>query len=627
MSILKKSILFIYQKNIYRRVLLLFIDNLILFISIKYILQLSSFESNIQQNLHIYLLPVLFAIPIFVLTGQYSGITKFINSKDIYKLIIRQSIVLLLVLITSVLLNLNIYNFEFWISLFFITIFLLSLIRIVFRDFISSINLIRKDRKKRIAIYGAGALGAQIANYLNKFKNYKIEFFIDDDKSIWKRNINGIPIKSPEYLINNEYNIDEIVISFFSTNKKKLKEILLLFKDLKIPITKFNYNEKVNLERFNKEVIKPLIIEDLLGRDETSADENLAVEYIKGKTVLISGAGGSIGSELCRQIIKWEPKEIILLDMCELNLFVINNELRPINSNIQVKPILGDASDIDFVNYIFQRNKIDIVFHAAAYKHVPMLEYNPISAIKNNILSTKALSKAAVKANIDHFIQISTDKAVRPTNIMGATKRLSELIIQAEVENIKNSDNTKSKTLLSIVRFGNVLGSSGSVVPIFRKQIENGGPVLITHPDIIRYFMTIQEAVQLVLQVPLLSRGGEVFLLDMGEPVKIIDLAKQMIKLASYTIKDKDNPDGDIEIAITGLRPGEKLYEELLIDKNSFSTKNKNIFGANEEFIPYEKLSLELDKIEEALLNLDETLVKKLLSKLVPEWNDSGKNN
>ena len=334
---------------------------------------------------------------------------------------------------------------------------------------------------------------------------------------------------------------------------------------------------------------------------------------------MVTGAGGSIGSELCRQIIKFKPSKLILFERSEISLYKINQELViPSNESISILPVLGCATNLKFVNKTILDNNIDFIFHAAAYKHVPLLEENALQGIYNNVFSTKCICMAAEKnKSIKGVILISSDKAVRPANIMGASKRLSELVVQAYAQ---KSQERIFKTCFSMVRFGNVLGSSGSVVPLFKKQIELGGHITITDPNVIRYFMTITEAAQLVLQASSLSKGGDVFLLDMGEPVKIKQLAEKMISLNSLTIKDKNNCDGDIEIVSTGLRPGEKLFEELLIDSECEKTTHPLIFKAKEKFIHYEILFPKLQLLEQYLLNFDTNASLELLNDLVEEW-------
>tara|TARA_B100000941_G_scaffold255900_1_gene204860 strand:+ start:1 stop:1071 length:1071 start_codon:yes stop_codon:yes gene_type:complete len=352
---------------------------------------------------------------------------------------------------------------------------------------------------------------------------------------------------------------------------------------------------------------------------------------IKNKIILITGGGGSIGSELCRQIIQHIPKKIVILEISEENLYKINEELLQLNIyKIKIVSILGSSSNFKLVNKTIKDNNIDIIFHAAAYKHVPLVELNPIEGIKNNIFSTVAVCEASAKNHIEKLILISTDKSVRPTNIMGASKRVAELVVQAyaEIESAKfKKDITYKETLFSMVRFGNVLGSSGSVVLKFKEQIKSGGPITLTDPNIIRYFMTIKEAAQLVIQSSVLSEGGDIFLLDMGDPVKIYDLAKQMINLSGLSIKNKNNIDGDIEIISSGLRPGEKLYEELLIDAEAEKTEHPLIFRAKENFLIMEEIIPKLENLKKNIDKRNKTQTLKILNELVKEWENQNKIN
>ena len=366
--------------------------------------------------------------------------------------------------------------------------------------------------------------------------------------------------------------------------------------------------------KIHSESLKPVKIETLLGREVVPPIDEIIEESVKDMNICISGAGGSIGSELCKQIVNLSPKKLVLIDNNELALYNIINEL---NDNqfykVKIIPKLGSVTDPEFIKNIFDSFQIDIIFHAAAYKHVPLVESCPIEGLKNNILSSYFICKKARDFGLKKAILISTDKAVRPSNVMGASKRIAELIFQAF--SILNSN-----TIFSMVRFGNVLGSSGSVVPLFQKQINNGGPVTLTDQRVLRYFMTISEAVQLVLHASVLAKGGEVFLLDMGDPIPIKDLAEEMIKLSGLTIKNKDNPNGDIEIRITGLRAGEKLFEELLIDGDSEKTSHPLIFKANESMINYESLIPILDELVHLLEKYRTEKVFKIVKLLVPEW-------
>ena len=382
------------------------------------------------------------------------------------------------------------------------------------------------------------------------------------------------------------------------------------------------------------EFLKEIEIEDLLQRESVIPDKKLINNEIKNKIICVTGAGGSIGSELCSQILDYGPKKLILIEISEINLYQTEKRLFKDYPNLRrsIYLYLGDVSDKSLMKNIFETHNIDILFHAAAYKHVPLLEFNPLQAIKNNIFTTKILCNFAKKYKINHMVMISTDKAVRPTNVMGATKRVAEIIVQGYAKESKNIENKTSKissesfTNFSIVRFGNVLGSSGSVVPMFQEQINQGGPITLTHPEIIRYFMSIKEAVELVLQASALEKNGDILLLDMGDPVKIIDLAKQMISLNGLSIKDEINKKGDIEIINIGLRPGEKLYEELLIDKKSQKTSHPLIYRGIESAPNLNEIENKLIPLEKELNLFNKEQCLKILKTIVPEWDDQIKS-
>ncbi|MBM5826440.1 MAG: polysaccharide biosynthesis protein [Cyanobacteria bacterium M_surface_10_m2_119] len=378
--------------------------------------------------------------------------------------------------------------------------------------------------------------------------------------------------------------------------------------------------EEITSGRARIDRLRPVAIEELLGRDPVPPKPELLGPGICGESVLVSGAGGSIGAELCRQILRQKPRRLVLLERSEPSLYAIDQELgRSLPDGMELVPVLGSAADPVLVQTALRDHGVQVIFHAAAYKHVPMVEANPLAALKNNLLATQVMARAAIAAGVESFTLISTDKAVRPTNVMGASKRSAELVVQALAQELP----PRSPTRLAMVRFGNVLGSSGSVVPLFRQQIARGGPITLTHPEIVRFFMTIPEAAQLVIQAAVLARGGDLFLLDMGEPVRIKSLAEQMLRLSGLSLRDANHPDGDIEIVCTGLRPGEKLYEELLIDAESEPTQHPLIYRASERSIPPDQLWPLLERMEQALSRHDVPAALALLAELVPEWQRS----
>ncbi|NAR69241.1 polysaccharide biosynthesis protein [Acinetobacter haemolyticus] len=439
--------------------------------------------------------------------------------------------------------------------------------------------------RKRIAIYGAGDAGQQIAAALNRSDDHLSVFFIDDYASLQGQIVGGLKVYSVEKALQRfeKDRIDEILLALPSVGRVRKTEIIQQFESARVKITELPGLTQLVDGEIRVSDIQEVDIIDLLGRDPVPPIAHLLVKNIQDKVVMVTGAGGSIGSELCRQIIKNQPKLLVLYELTEFALYDIDKELRR-TATCEIVPILGTVQDQQKLERIIEQYHVQTVYHAAAYKHVPLVECNPIAGLKNNAIGTANSLNAAVKKGVETFVLISTDKAVRPTNVMGASKRMAELYCQAVAE-------TKPNTQISIVRFGNVLGSSGSVVPLFKQQIAVGGPITVTHPDVTRYFMTIPEASQLVIQAGALGSGGDVFLLDMGEPVRIQDLARQMIKLSGLKVREAGSLEGDIEIAYSGLRPGEKLYEELLIDQeNTEYTQHTRILRSFEKHYPLEEI-------------------------------------
>ena len=435
--------------------------------------------------------------------------------------------------------------------------------------------------KKRIAIYGAGYAGQQVAATLNRSNEHLPVMFIDDNPSLNGQNIGGIQVYATETALRcfTKLRIDEILIALPSVGRIRKSEIVKFLEPAHLKITEIPGLTRLVNGEIRVSDIREVDIIDLLGRDPVPPVAELLEKNIKDKVVMVTGAGGSIGSELCRQIIKNQPVKLIIYELTEFALYSIDKELR-LSVNCEIIPILGSVVDESKLERVIEQYGVQTVYHAAAYKHVPLVECNPLAGLKNNAVGTAFSVNAAVKKGVETFVLISTDKAVRPTNVMGATKRMAELYCQAMAE-------AQNQTQISIVRFGNVLGSSGSVVPLFKQQIAKGGPITVTDPEVTRFFMTIPEASQLVIQAGALGTGGDVFLLDMGEPVRIQDLARQMISLSGLKVKDSQNPDGDIEIQYTGLQKNKKLYEELLIDQeNTEITSHKRILRSVEKHYP-----------------------------------------
>ena len=476
--------------------------------------------------------------------------------------------------------------------------------------------------KKKVLIYGAGDAGRQLLTALENSSEFKVIGLLDDDTQLHRQILLGQTIYSPsnlERLVKTK-NISIVFLALPTIDRVKRNQIIEKLNKYKLIVKTLPSISEIVDGRITISDIKDLNIDDLLNREQVKADNRLLSKNINSKTVLVTGAGGSIGSELCRQIIKLRPNKLILLELNEFVLYKIYEELITLNKNLKIISLLANAQDQLKLEKIFKVFKVDTVYHAAAYKHVPLVEENICEGVKNNIFGTLAVTKAAINNKVSNLVLISSDKAVRPTNIMGATKRISELCMQGIYEHNKDID-----THFSIVRFGNVLESSGSVIPKFKKQIQEGGPVTLTHKDVTRYFMTITEAAQLVIQAGALGKNSEVFLLDMGESIKIRDLIYKMINLSGFTVRDIKSPNGDIEVKIVGLRPGEKLYEELLIGDNPQPTDHAKIKKINDPFIPFVKLEKDLDNLKNLLsLNKVEE-VKRLLEKLLKLYQSNSK--
>ena len=605
-----------------RKLILIIIDWMIINLSIILVL-LIKFDLNyfllLKSNIYFIFFSWTLFVPLYGLTGQYKSLTRYTGSIEIYKIVIRNLILVIFAFLFGKIFNLYILDSKFLFLLWFFISSGVVLTRLLIKDIIYFSKL--RKNSKDIYIYGAGSAGAQLSLSLKISGGYNNKGFLDDNPELIGRSLDGIKIYNPNIVFKSE-KIDQILLAIPSIDKDKRLKIIKNIGKTNIPLLEIPSIDDLTSGKAKINNLKPILIEELLGRESLKSDPAEVFKNIVDKTILVTGGGGSIGSELCRQILNLNPKKLIILDKSEPSLYKINEELRNQFSSNDFVPILGSTLDIKLLDLIIKKYKVNCIFHAAAYKHVPLVEANPLQSLKNNIFSTKNICESSLKFEVDQVILISSDKAVRPTNIMGISKRISELIIQAYAnKNIKNQDD-KLRTKYSMVRFGNVLGSSGSVVPLFRKQIKFGGPITLTHPNVIRYFMTISEAVQLVIYASNLSEGGEVFLLDMGKPIMIKDLAEKMIKLSGLSLKNKNNPNGDIEIKNIGLRPGEKLFEELLIGNKSFPTEHPLIFKANERFIEFKDLELKLKELRKNLDNYfyNETII--LLSKLVPEWNN-----
>ena len=610
-----------------KRLIMLSADMLIIPLALwsAFALRLGEFLPDVSMFWWMFPLAPLLSIPIFIQLGLYHAVVRFMGTHAMIAVL--KGVTLSTLLLATIVLLSGLKGVPR--SVFFIywgvAVLYIGGSRFLMRSYFYALTR-PKTTENILAIYGAGESGIQLCNALRHSQETIPVAFIDDDEALQGSVIDGIKVYAPSILSNliEEYGISQILLAMPSVSRARRRAIVDELEELPVHVRTIPGLD--DLVSGNAEVneLREVGIEDLLGRDAVAPDEALLDRCIRNKNVMVTGAGGSIGSELCRQISRLGPNLIVLHELSEYALYAINNDIQQLKekyrNDLEIIPLLGNVQDQMHIERILQEYKIDTVYHAAAYKHVPLVEHNVTEAINNNIFGTFRAALAAKKANIETFVLISTDKAVRPTNVMGATKRFAELVLQGLAKEITNN-NTGSCTSYCMVRFGNVLGSSGSVVPLFREQIRNGGPVTVTHPDIIRYFMTIPEAAQLVIQAGSMGKNGEVFVLDMGEPVKILDLAKQMIHLTGLTVKDEKNPNGDVEIKFTGLRPGEKLYEELLIGENATGTQHPRIMQAQEDSLSYDKIIQILNEIEIAVKQYDEERIIKILSTYVSGYS------
>jgi len=477
------------------------------------------------------------------------------------------------------------------------------------------------DERKPVIIYGAGTLGIQLLRALNETGGYKMVAFIDPNPSLAGQLVHGVKVLRPEKIgkVIADENVKEVLLATPSALRAERRLALKVLEAFPVVVKTLPALEEIASGDVQVSDLRPIDVEDLLGRDPVTPNLELLAANVQGKVVMITGAGGSIGSELTRQLLKLGPKTLVLFDLSEVALYDISMELDDLKRRLQMETeevtavptglvaVLGSVLDRKLVTRTIQERGVEMIYHAAAYKHVPIVEANPFAGLQNNTFGTLVVAEAAKECGVERFVLVSSDKAVRPTNIMGASKRLAEQILQALAQE------RGTATIFTMVRFGNVLDSSGSVVKLFRNQIKAGGPVTVTHPDVIRYFMSIPEAAQLVIQAGTMAAGGEVFVLEMGTPVKIDDLARTMIRLSGLDVRSDKHPDGDIAIEYVGLRPGEKLYEELLIGENTTGTSHPRIFKNSEPIVPYDELIAVLERLEDAIQRLDEAEMQDLL--------------
>ncbi len=576
------------------------------------IVRLDSFES-LQRLDNWLLLAVLIPVSLytFISLGLYRAVLRYMNSQAIWAIVLGTVITTISLVLIAFFIGIDIPR-----TMPFIFAWLCLLTvggsRVLVRAMIGRMTT---SKKEPVIIYGAGSAGRQLATALGAGPEYFVRAFIDDDVTKHGSIIQGIPVLCFKgiYELINKRKVSKVLLALPSETRARRKEILAQLEPLAINVLSIPGMADVVEGKAKLAEIAEVGVEDLLGRDPVEPNTDLMTANIANKVVMVTGAGGSIGSELCRQIVKQKPTKLVLFELSEFGLYSIEKELSEYitnnNLDIELIPIMGSVQRINRIETVMTVFGVQTVYHAAAYKHVPLVEHNVVEGVRNNVFGTYYAAKAAVNAKVETFVLISTDKAVRPTNVMGATKRMAELSLQG----LAQEQGVKHKTRFCMVRFGNVLGSSGSVVPLFRRQIKEGGPITLTHPDITRFFMTIPEAAQLVIQAGAMGKGGDVFVLDMGEPVKIKDLATKMVRLSGFEVKSDTNPHGDIEIKCTGLRPGEKLYEELLIGDNVGETSHERIMTANEVMLPLAELNVFIEALDIACHNFDHETIRQLL--------------
>ncbi len=584
------------------------------------------------QQQYVYILAPVLAVPIFVRFGLYRAIFRYTGLAAMAST--AKAIGLYAILFFGALLHFRWLGVPRTVGLIQPILFLLLVgaSRAMARFWLAGVGGKKRQAGGRMLIYGAGEAGVQTALALSVSRQFVVLGFIDDDATKARQSINGIDIMAPGEVADAaaRMGVTDILLAMPSLDRARRNEIIARLRELPVHVRTLPGMGDLASGQVTVQDFQELDVEDLLGRAPVPPDSTLLARNLTGKTVLVTGAGGSIGSELCRQIILERPCRLVLVEHNEFGLYSIHREIEGLcaekNLPAQVIPLLASVGNFGRLREIFQLYRPTTVYHAAAYKHVPLVESNPSEGVLNNVFGTLNTARAAMESGAGHFVLISTDKAVRPTNVMGATKRMAELVLQALAASAslrfllpdgRQSDEVQNTTIFAMVRFGNVLGSSGSVVPLFRKQLLAGGPLTVTHAEVIRYFMTIPEAAQLVLQAGAMAQGGDVFVLDMGQPVKIIDLARRMAQLSGLTVRDECNPAGDIEIKIVGLRPGEKLYEELLIGDNPEATAHQRIMKAHEDFVAWPQLAPVLVEMRQAATQNNEAVMKTILKQLV----------
>jgi FlaA1/EpsC-like NDP-sugar epimerase len=551
------------------------------------------------------------AVSIFVRFGLYRAVIRYIGFKALWAVVQAVSLYALVWGVIGFMMAVEGIPRSVILINWVLSLLAIGGLRIVARALLSGKT---NNDKKRVLVYGAGDAGIQLVSALEHSSEYYPVGLIDDSLELQGNQIRGLKVFSVDGIdgVIHKLKVDEVLVAMPSASRTKRLDIINALESYPVLVRLLPGIAELAQGKVSIGDLREVSIKDLLGRDTVDANKDLLGKNITGRTVMVTGAGGSIGSELCRQIVFLKPKVLILYEMSELALYTIEKELSNIGMySLDIYPILGSVKNKTRLTNVFKHFGVDTIYHAAAYKHVPMVEFNNTEGVDNNIFGTLNCAQVAIASGVETFVLISTDKAVRPTNTMGATKRSAELVLQA-------LSAKQSGTKFTMVRFGNVLGSSGSVIPLFKQQIKAGGPVTVTDKNMVRYFMTIPEAVELVIQAGAMGTGGDVFVLDMGRPVRIVDLAKKMIRLSGLEVRDDHHPDGDIEIKYTGLRPGEKLYEELLIGDNVSETDNPLIMRAEEDMLVWNELSPILDELQGAINTCDQAKLRELLMQVVP---------
>ena len=570
------------------------------------------------------------ALPIFIVMGMYRAIFRYANLAAFITVL--KAIAIYGLAFMTIFTALSVPGVPRTVGILqpFLLLIGIGLSRLGIRYWLGDAyqRILHKNMLAKVLIYGAGKAGRQLAAALTNSAELNVVGYLDDDPRLKGGVMGGLRIYDPSDLpaLAETLGVHNVLLALPSASRQRRNEILEHIRKARVNVRTLPDLTALAQGRVAVSDIRELEIEDLLGREAVAPRQELLDKAMRNKVVMVTGAGGSIGGEICRQILRNAPSSLILLDQNEFALYDIHAELRKLaelyeHQNLQIVPILCSVRDQDRMEHIIQNWRPQTLYHAAAYKHVPLVEHNAVEGIKNNVMGTLVAARAAHKYGVSNFVLISTDKAVRPTNVMGASKRLAEMVLQALAA---ESATDRIRTNFSMVRFGNVLGSSGSVVPLFRRQIKEGGPVTLTHPEITRYFMTISEASQLVIQAGAMGEGGDVFLLDMGEPVRIADLARKMVELSGLTVRDENSPEGDIELSVTGLRPGEKLYEELLIGNNPEPTEHPRIMKAREDFLFWPELLKRLNSLNAALDRNDMAAARATLSELVSGYSSTG---